>query len=143
MSGGLVPTESRRCTALRTNGEPCSRWAIKGGNVCPFHGGSAPQVRAAARRRLQNEQLTSKVVDLLDELDPDDPQHPVEVLLTAVDRSAAMGRLLEQLVGILSPTYEPDRLDERARKVAALWGPNHLGDGAPHTLVTLLGEWTD
>src|SRR5690606_21776065 len=33
-------------------GLPCKAYAIHGGNVCVTHGGSAPQVREAARRRL-------------------------------------------------------------------------------------------
>lgn len=40
------------CSARRSNGEPCRKPAIKGGAVCATHGGSAPQVRDAAKRRL-------------------------------------------------------------------------------------------
>lgn len=32
--------------------KPCGNWAIKGGSVCPKHGGSSPQVKKAAQRRL-------------------------------------------------------------------------------------------
>lgn len=42
----------QRCRAKRRNGEHCKRWAIKGATVCATHGGSAPQVRKAARQRL-------------------------------------------------------------------------------------------
>ena len=41
-----------QCTAHKKNGERCKRPPILGGSVCPTHGGSAPQVREAARRRL-------------------------------------------------------------------------------------------
>jgi len=40
--------QARRCSARRTNGEPCRAYAIVGGTVCRVHGGSAPQVRHAA-----------------------------------------------------------------------------------------------
>ena len=40
------------CKAKRTNGHACKAQAIKGGSVCRSHGGAAPQVREAARRRL-------------------------------------------------------------------------------------------
>src|SRR5262252_6166573 len=40
------------CSAHRTNGAPCKAYAITGGNVCNKHGGSAPQVIAAAKLRL-------------------------------------------------------------------------------------------
>lgn len=42
----------RRCRAVKKSGERCKRYAIRGGRVCPYHGGSAPQVRAKANRRL-------------------------------------------------------------------------------------------
>jgi len=52
-----VEPDARKCRA-HTSGlhgakRPCRNWAIKGGTVCPYHGGKAPQVKAAAQRRLQ------------------------------------------------------------------------------------------
>jgi hypothetical protein len=41
-----------RCAAHRTNGEPCKAPAIAGGRVCRSHGGSCPQVVAAAKLRI-------------------------------------------------------------------------------------------
>jgi len=43
-----------RCTAHNRRGAPCKRYAIRGGAVCPTHGGSAPQVRAKANQRLRD-----------------------------------------------------------------------------------------
>ena len=40
------------CTAHRRNGLPCKGAAIRGATVCRLHGGSAPQVRDAARKRI-------------------------------------------------------------------------------------------
>ena len=48
----LVPPEERRCRARHRDGGRCKNWAIRGGTVCRYHGGSAPQVRAAAAERL-------------------------------------------------------------------------------------------
>ena len=46
------PIGPRKCTAHKsTNGEPCGNPPIKGGTVCRYHGGSAPQVREAAATR--------------------------------------------------------------------------------------------
>ena len=43
----------RRCTAKSSRtGKRCRKAAIRGGTVCATHGGAAPQVRDAARRRL-------------------------------------------------------------------------------------------
>jgi hypothetical protein len=48
---GVVKAEI--CTAhSKRTGKPCTKPAISGGNVCRMHGGSAPQVKAAAMRRL-------------------------------------------------------------------------------------------
>jgi len=45
-----------RCAARsKRSGEGCKRAPIPGGTVCTMHGGAAPQVRAAAVRRLQEQ----------------------------------------------------------------------------------------
>jgi hypothetical protein len=51
-----------RCSANRTNGQPCRGYAIVGGNVCRAHGGAAPQVRDAANRRVLHAQLAAGLV---------------------------------------------------------------------------------
>lgn len=49
--GGHLPG---RCTghASDGSGRPCKRFPVRGVNVCPSHGASAPQVQAAARLRI-------------------------------------------------------------------------------------------
>src|SRR3546814_9253905 len=49
-----APAQGRRqCTAKSTTtGERCTKAPIRGGTVCATHGGSAPQVRKKAARRL-------------------------------------------------------------------------------------------
>ena len=55
-----------RCTAHSSRtGQPCKRNAIKGGTVCPSHGGGAPQVKAKAAERI--EQLLDRFFDRLSE----------------------------------------------------------------------------
>lgn len=45
--------KARRCSARsKTTGKTCTRPAIRGGMVCRYHGGAAPQVQAKARERL-------------------------------------------------------------------------------------------
>jgi hypothetical protein len=46
-----------RCTGHRSDGQPCQATAIEGGLVCLTHGGSAPQVRMAARRLVLMERV--------------------------------------------------------------------------------------
>ncbi len=40
-----------RCRATNRAGQTCGNFAMLGGRVCHAHGGRAPQVRSAARRR--------------------------------------------------------------------------------------------
>lgn len=49
------------CTALN---DSCPHPAIAGADVCRMHGGSAPQVRRAARRRLAIAEATKELADL-------------------------------------------------------------------------------
>ncbi|GGR28884.1 HGGxSTG domain-containing protein [Agromyces mediolanus] len=55
------------CTARRRNGQPCMNYAIKGATVCRLHGGSAPQVRAAAQVRIlmASDLAAKKLVELM------------------------------------------------------------------------------
>lgn len=48
---GLLPARSY-CSARKKDGTPCRRAPINGASVCRVHGGAAPQVVAAAKRRL-------------------------------------------------------------------------------------------
>jgi hypothetical protein len=43
--------DPEKCTGHNAQGLPCGKAPMKGGTVCRTHGGSAPQVRAAAERR--------------------------------------------------------------------------------------------
>lgn len=53
---------SRQCTATSSrSGERCRAPAILGGQVCQAHGGRAPQVRAAANRRLVEQEATKEL----------------------------------------------------------------------------------
>lgn len=65
-----------QCTATASStGERCKQPAIPGGNVCRFHGGSAPQVQEKAHERLERmarellAEFEPRIDDLLDEYD--------------------------------------------------------------------------
>ena len=63
MSGGHRPPDDRRCQARSKSrgGARCGNWAVTGSRVCRIHGGSAGQVRRAAARRLEVEQVEADV----------------------------------------------------------------------------------
>lgn len=50
-----------RCTATNSAGQPCRNRPIRGGTVCSTHGGSAPQVRAAAAARRLEARIAGEV----------------------------------------------------------------------------------
>jgi hypothetical protein len=47
--------QARRCRARNRRGLPCGNFSVLGAQVCRMHGGSAPQVRRAARRALADD----------------------------------------------------------------------------------------
>jgi phage terminase small subunit len=54
--------KSLRCKATgKASGKQCKRQAIMGSTVCRVHGGAAPQVKAAADRRIR--EYVQKMVD--------------------------------------------------------------------------------
>ena len=71
-----------KCTAKRSNGVRCGQWAVVGATVCPTHGGRAPQVRAAAERR----------VSLAEAMTASDPRPAWEVLADALHMADVLMR---------------------------------------------------
>ena len=54
-------TKGRRCKGHKRDGSACGNYALKGGMVCAYHGGRAPQVRARANQLSQIEEATMAV----------------------------------------------------------------------------------
>ena len=73
-----------RCSAKRRNGEGCGAWAVKGATVCRMHGGSSPQARAAAARRVQEEKAAKAAQRLAQPITTD----PSQALLDLVSSAA-------------------------------------------------------
>lgn len=93
------PPDRRRCSATsQQSGERCRNRPIKGGAVCRFHGGAAPQVRAAARLRLVEQ---SAALTLAEWEVPTLSDDPLGALLEHVDRMAALEALLRAKVAEL------------------------------------------
>lgn len=49
----LTAVGAPRCKAMNRSGGRCKKPALKGQEVCDYHGGNTPQARAAAQRRLE------------------------------------------------------------------------------------------
>lgn len=145
-------------------GQPCNRHPIPGGEVCGGrggHGGGAPQVRAAASRRVAHARALGQVGRLLDEcgIDIAGRTH-VDALEDALDRAGrmvvALGLLVDELdvetvwrwKEVQGPQGAKDHVvrlvDEHGDETTpGLYGPDHQGEMRPHVLVVEYGAWLD
>lgn len=82
-----METDLRWCSAISSqSGEPCRKPPIHGGSVCASHGGSAPQVREAARRRLL-EAVDPALVRLCDLVHSPDERVALQAIRLVLDRA--------------------------------------------------------
>jgi hypothetical protein len=140
----------RTCRAHLKSGKMCRQWPLNGSVVCKTHGGSAPQAKAAAAKRVERHFVEGKIGFLLKQQGIDMPkQHPLDGLLEVVRRSGGMMRLLEGMVGELGVDVdeEPQLWGMREdgspmfKMPKNIYGRNHVGDGAPHVLVEMYHQW--
>jgi hypothetical protein len=113
---GVEPVD-RRCSARSSRtGERCKRWAVKGAKVCPAHGARAPQVKAAAKRRRDEQTALAAVATygLPRQIAPD------QALLEEVHRTAGHVAWLHQLIGGLDQTGLTQRA-ENGTTSPAVW----------------------
>lgn len=122
------PTEARRCTAkAKSTGERCARWALAGAKTCRVHGSANKRSRDAAARATKRVATLEQVRGVLADLGHDPREDPYQGLSAELGTSAQVVRVLGDLVG----------------KLEAIYGPNHLGDGAPHVVYTMWSEERD
>ena len=70
-----------QCIATsRRSGERCKRPALAGATVCSKHGGSAPQVKAAAARRVEAERAAAAVARIGLRVEGDPIAHMLDVI---------------------------------------------------------------
>lgn len=146
-----------RCRAhKKSTGGPCRRWPQTDGvEVCRFHGGTTPQAMRTGAARAARTRALGVVGELLAECEVDTAgRNVVEALTVALDVAAqwvaalgimASGLDLPALTG--GDVDEADIVDpiddEPDRGRPNLYGPNHLGDAAPHVIMSMYGEWLD
>ena len=90
--------QAERCTARRTNGDPCRAWAVTGAKVCISHGGGAPQVRAAAARRVAERKAARALSGITDFAEVSDPVARLRLLSGRAERLVeVLGERVEEL----------------------------------------------
>jgi hypothetical protein len=108
-----------RCTAKSSRtGEPCRAWAVRGARVCSAHGGRAPQVAAAAKRRLLEQDVMAELAKL--DLEPlGDPL--TQLALLAAQAAWWKDAMAERVNRLTSLRYEGTGSGEQLRAEVALW----------------------
>ena len=99
---GIDRRDPRRCTATNRAGQPCGKFAMRGGQVCRNHGGSSPQAlaKAAAAVELAELRLRNLAPRAVAELEAlvtgaDSEQVRLQAANSLVDRS--VGRATERI----------------------------------------------
>jgi hypothetical protein len=124
LRGPVGPNNSPCKAKSKRTGLPCRQPAIPGGTVCHYHGGAAPQTKAAAVRRLEAaaDSLAARLVRIA--LDSADENTAIRAISTALDRAGvtakqavAVGvdedgpwrRVLDGITGVARVTREQAR----------------------------------
>src|SRR5437773_12470807 len=90
--------EAKRCTATsKRTGRRCGLARIPGTTVCAKHGGAAPQVRAAAARRVAEQKVRKLAMKL--GVDAQDVSTDAMTLLSSMIHSGAI--MIERLSGLV------------------------------------------
>lgn len=131
----------KTCGAKTRAGTPCKKPPMQGQKRCRNHGGASPQAKKKGAERV----ALAKIGELVEQLRPDSRVDPLDELLGVIGLDARMVALLETEVHEFTVHPEvsalgpPGALGIRP----AFYGPNHLGDGAPHILAAELKRWSD
>ncbi len=109
---------AKKCSARNGKGEPCGNYPIRGATVCGYHGGKAPQVRDAARKRLlaAADDAASTLVAIIAD-GGEDSAVRVRAINSLLDRADVVGtkRVRSEVAAWSAPTPE-----EASRAMAAL-----------------------
>jgi len=127
---------SGKCKATaKGTGQRCQAWAMAGAEVCRVHGGRAPQVKAAAARRLAEQAAQQAVRTLGLPVDIS----PTEALLEEVRWTAGHVAWLRSRVQELAeePTHrhvsfdgeDEDLLETPGQRGALTWGTTRVKSG--------------
>lgn len=111
--------DPRRCAGTsKQTGEPCGLYPVPGATVCKWHGGGAPQVRAAARRRLAEREAATTLA----EVGVYPVEDPVEAFATLVSEVVALkDHFADRVAQLESLRYTSTWNTEQMRTEVALY----------------------
>ena len=115
-----------KCKATaKGTGQRCQAWAMAGAEVCRVHGGRAPQVKAAAKRRLAEQEAARLAAKVLDNPDA----APIVDVVTELQALAGRVRNAVDVIGARVNTlheqehllYTDAKFAEQLRAEATIW----------------------
>lgn len=113
-------TGKKRCTADKSTepGVRCRMPPRVGAEVCHFHGGNAPQVKAAAARRLHQHEIEKKAKLIVARAGYEPVEDPVEKLSEVAGRVIAFMEAVDELVDLSKVRYESQAGEQLRAEVA-------------------------
>jgi hypothetical protein len=129
-----IVARAGQCSAHTGSGAQCRRQAVKGATVCYVHGGAAPQVKAAAARRLAEREAVASLADV--EVQP--IENPLVALAEVAEEQRAFMRFAAGKVAELEGSLvgRNDAGTEHIRAVVAMY------ERAADRTARLLADWT-
>lgn len=112
-----------KCTAKRTDGEPCKAWAVTGLKVCRVHGASSPRSKAKRARAVAEEKAAKSMRLFAAPVDIDPARALVELVQWTAGEVAYWRTQVQQLA------------DEDPK--ALTWGVTRIKDGGTDGGTTL------
>ena len=102
--------QGSRCRATTRAGRPCTNPPVNGAAVCRMHGGAAPQVKAAAERRLATRAVEADVAATLASEGLEGVSDPLEALALLASEALALKNALAARVNALTSITTTSKL---------------------------------
>lgn len=121
----FTPSGKRRCQARSkaSEGGQCGAFAMRGQEVCRFHGGATKKAKAAANRRIAEAEVADETRRALAVLDVTPVENPLSALSEVAGQILAWKDRLSFRVNALNERirYEDDKGAEQLRAEVALY----------------------
>lgn len=116
-----------RCTARTRNGKQCKNPPIRGATTCRMHGAAAPQVKAKAQKRWQQQQAAKALARL------GEPQHidPTTALLDLIRTKAGEVAWYRHKISELTTDHELIWGTQKHTETASTMGPSESTTTGP------------